>query len=124
MAISYSKPTINTTPSEPPISKAEADRIRAANDAKVQAVANAVDSLVTQVNLDVANITKLNGLKVAHVASGASATGLTAGTTYKFKVLTYGATYNSVAEGSGTGTQIMGYTASENLVLLIVEPTA
>lgn len=120
MAISYSKPTINTTPPEPPISKAEADRIRAANDAKMQAIADAADSLVTQVNTNTTDIGKLNAMSIQHIASGASAADLTAGTTYKFKVLTYGATYNSVVEGSGTGTQIMGYTASANLVLLII----
>lgn len=124
MAISFTKPTLDTTPPEPPVNRAEAERIRAANDAKFNAVATATDSLVTQSNLDVLNIAKLNALAVQHVASGASLTGLTAGSTYKYLVLTYGETYNSAASGSGTGTALMAATASGNAVVAYWVATA
>lgn len=50
MAITFTKPIIDTTPPEANISNAEKLRLQAANDAKVNAIGTAVESLVTQVN--------------------------------------------------------------------------
>lgn len=148
MSITFSKPTFNSADPQPPIDLAERTRIREARDAQHQAVADAVDSLVSDVNSNlpttgekaaIKDITDAAGATTAGklvgivkstiiglfstqaVASTASATGLTAGATYSYSVLTTGATYGISASGTGTGTEIMAMAASADLVLLLIK---
>lgn len=118
MAISFTKPIINTTPPEPPINKAEADRIRNVFDDAINSLVMAIDSLVTVSNADTLTLAAMGGASVQHVASGASLAELTAGATYKYLVLTYGATYGEAVSGTGTGTAVMALTASANTVVM------
>jgi hypothetical protein len=63
----------------------------------------------------------LDSMSVQYVASGASATGLTAGTWYKYIVLTPVSTnYGSAITGTGTGTALMALTAAANLNVLFI----
>jgi len=62
----------------------------------------------------------LDSISVSAVSSAASITGLTAGSWYKYFVLTpVTATYGSAVSGTGTGTTLMALTASADLLLMV-----
>lgn len=111
MAISFAKPTIESTPPEPRLDTVAFEAWREAEDAKVNAIGDAAQSCVSA----------LNGLSAQAVANLASATGLTGASIYRYIVLSpVTATYGGVITAEGTGTAIMALTASADLLLLTI----
>ena len=115
MALSFTKPTFNSAHPGPKLNETEETRLREARDTAHNTVATGVASAIAAINLIVP---ALNAILVQHVASGASLTGLTAGTNYKYLSLTYGVNYGAGVSGAGTGTQLMALTAAGNCVVM------
>jgi hypothetical protein len=149
--VNYTRKVYDDTPA-PTVDQPERKRIREALAAIINAATTALASVVTWVNAKdslvptsgektaIGDIVAATGATTAAklvglvrptimglfssqaVASAASATGLTAGATYSYFVLSPAdATYGSAVQGSGTGTEIMAMAASANLLLLLIK---